>query len=256
MKSLLTFGGGTNSSAVVAGIIEKNLDRPDLILFADTGGEKPHTYEHIDFMQGFLHSHGFPEIVVVKRVLRSGLSPTLEEDVLRLKTLPSIAFGWKTCSQKFKIAPQDQYCNSFFKPQFKNGEKVIKIIGYDFAETRRWMKMRVEDDKYIYSAPLVEWGWDREECIASLKRVGIPPPGKSACFFCPSTKKQEIFELGRKYPNLLQRALAMEYNAKAGGKLKTVVGLGRSVAWEDIIKQPDLFDDRMVSCDACVDFEV
>lgn len=254
-KTLLTFGGGTNSSAIIAGIIEKELPRPDLILFADTGGEKPHTYDHIVWMQSFLKKHGFPEITIVKRILRNGNSPTLEEDVLRLKTLPSIAFGWKTCSQKFKIAPQDQYCNKFFKQYFKLGNKVTKIIGYDFAETRRWMKMKVEDDKYIYKAPLVEWEWDRTACVESLKRVGIPQPGKSACFFCPSTKKTEIVQLGKDYPDLLERALKMEQNAISGGKITTVYGLGRNRSWKSILESNDIDDSDRSVCSWCVDFE-
>jgi 3'-phosphoadenosine 5'-phosphosulfate sulfotransferase (PAPS reductase)/FAD synthetase len=48
ISSLLSvaFGGGTNSTAMLCGFRERGI-KPDLILFADTGGELPETYEHV-----------------------------------------------------------------------------------------------------------------------------------------------------------------------------------------------------------------
>lgn len=62
---------------------------------------------------------------------------------------------------------------------------------------------------------------------AAIERAGLPNPGKSACFFCPASKKHEIRELAKLYPELADRAIAMEDNAA----LDTVKGLGRSFAW-------------------------
>jgi len=46
----VSFGGGTNSTAMLIGLWERGI-RPDFITFEDTGGEKPHTYKHIEDMQ-------------------------------------------------------------------------------------------------------------------------------------------------------------------------------------------------------------
>jgi len=43
---VVAYGGETNSTAMLVYLYEKN-QRPDYITFADTGAEKPHTYEHI-----------------------------------------------------------------------------------------------------------------------------------------------------------------------------------------------------------------
>ena len=40
--SVVSFGGGVNSTALLIGLEERD-ERPDYILFADTGGEKPET---------------------------------------------------------------------------------------------------------------------------------------------------------------------------------------------------------------------
>jgi hypothetical protein len=55
-------------------------------------------------------------------------------------------------------------------------------------------------------------------------------PLKSACFYCPATKKQKILWLQEHHPDLLERALAIERRAQAC--LRSVKGLGRSFSWE------------------------
>lgn len=47
--NVVSFGGGTNSTAMIIGMYLHKIPI-DLILFADTGGEQPHTYE---FMETF-----------------------------------------------------------------------------------------------------------------------------------------------------------------------------------------------------------
>jgi len=95
---------------------------------------------------------------------------------------------------------------------------------------------------------LIEWDIDREYCIEIIKNAGLPLPGKSACFFCPSSKPSEVRELQRQYPELALRALEMESNAE----LTTIKGLGRSWAWRDLLATGDMFDDQKLTTEvAC-----
>ena len=226
----LSFGGGTNSTAMLIGLFERSL-RPDFITFADTGGERPHTYKHVDDMQVWLRSVGFPAIETVKKVDKNGDVLTLEQNCLNKEMLPSLAYGFKSCSQKYKIAPQDKHFNNLpaTKAEFKAGRKVIKLIGYDADEERR---ATIEGDKkYIYQYPLIEWGWTRADCVAAIARAGLPQPGKSSCFFCPASKVAEIKETAALYPDLMSRAIAME----RGAQLTQVKGLARRFPWADVI---------------------
>lgn len=235
---VVSYGAGTNSTAMLVGLHERG-ERPDVILFADTGGERPETYKHRDTINEWCASVGFPKIVTVKK---EGNLETLEENCLRLNMLPSIAYGFKSCSHKYKIQPQEKWANNDVHclAVWATGEKIVKLIGYDADENHR--AKIPEDKKYTYRYPLVEWGWGREECVETISRAGLPQPGKSACFFCPSSKPREILELKRTHPDLLQRALTMEANAQ----LTSVKGLGRSFAWADLIKfneaQLDMFN--------------
>jgi hypothetical protein len=76
-----------------------------------------------------------------------------------------------------------------------------------------------------------------------IQAAGLPVPMKSACFFCPASKRQEILWLREHHPELLQRALDIESNAEAN--LTSVKGLGRSFSWRQFLNQIDdlpLFD--------------
>ena len=52
-----------------------------------------------------------PPITVVEKMDRNGNRLTLETECLRSGTLPSIAYGFKRCSQKHKVGPQEKFCN-------------------------------------------------------------------------------------------------------------------------------------------------
>lgn len=215
MTSVISYGAGTNSTAMLVGLHERG-ERPDLILFADTGGERPETYVHRDTVSDWCERVGFPRIVTVSE------GKSLESDCLNRAALPGIAYGFKSCSDHYKIRPQKRWLkeNGVAAPWFWVGIDAGEVHRAKYAETRY---------------PLIEWDWGRDECVEAIERAGLPQPGKSACFFCPSSKPREILELKRTHPELLQRALAME----AAAELTSVKGLGRSFAWRDLVRYSD-----------------
>ena len=155
---VLCYGGGTNTTAMIVGLAARNIT-PDLILFADTGAERPHTYLHINIMQEFLRMIDFPKITIVKKVDKNGDVLTLEDNLLKQKALPSVAYGFKTCSQKYKTQPVDKFLNNHPDAiaAWKRGEKITKLIGFDADEAHR--TNNYDDAKYKVEFPLIEWGW-------------------------------------------------------------------------------------------------
>ena len=238
MKVVASYGGGTNSTAMLIGCVERGI-QVDHVLFADTGGEKPHTYEHNARFSRWLEAHAMPSITVVRKE-----NLTLEQDCLNRNALPSIAYGFKSCSDHFKLRPQRKYLEAIGIINH------TKLIGFDMDEPQR--ARPILGNRY----PLIEWGWGRAECVEAIEKAGIPLPGKSACFFCPSSKKAEIKVLRRMYPDLAARAVAMEKNAE----LTEVKGLGRSFAWGDLYeaedRQSDLFGESSIEIECgCYDGE-
>jgi len=234
----VAYGGGTNSTAMLIGMYQHQIP-VDLILFANTGGEHPHTYAYLPIMNDWLRKHEMPEIIEVQYVDHNGNRLTLEQECLRSGTLPALAYGYKKCSLKHKIGPQEKFCNNYppCREVWTRGEKVVKFIGYDMDEQRRRENAAehdVQDTKYRKEYPLMDWGWTREDCIAVIQQEGLPLPGKSSCFFCPSMKKREIRTLYHKHRDLYERAIAIEDNARSN--LTSVKGLGRNWAWRDFVE--------------------
>lgn len=136
--NIVSFGGGTNSAALLIGLYKHKIPI-DLITFADTGAEHPHTYQFIEIINQWLAEHGMPQITVVQYVDRYGNRLSLETECLRSHTLPSIAYGHKRCSQKHKIAPQEKFCNHYApcREVWQRGEKVNRYRVLSLDETCR-----------------------------------------------------------------------------------------------------------------------
>jgi hypothetical protein len=245
---IVSYGGGVNSTALLIGLVERH-ESVDAITFADTGGEKPETYEFVKTFSAWLVSRNMPPIVTVQN---DGKYKTLENNCLQQAMLPSIAYGRRACSDKYKQRPQHKWARQ--QPIFRNWWEattrgVIKMIGYGADESHR---ANVRGDRfYDYEYPLIGWGWNRAVCTEAIRRHGLPQPVKSACFFCPSSTKSEVIQLGRLHPELFDRAVKMEQTAKPN--LSTVKGLGRRWSWEKLMahdrSQMEMFPEpEPISC--------
>lgn len=278
----LCFGAGVDSTAMIVALRIAGI-RPDVITFADTGGEKPETLVHIGLMNEILRSWNWPTIdVCQKATLASTSYQDLYGNCLANETLPSIAFGMKSCSIKWKQVPQDQFLKGakhgpnrrephpVWLRAKQSKVRIAKLIGYDcgVADLRRSKRLQSSDADFDYVYPLQLIGWTRSDCIDAITSVlgADMVPIKSACFFCSASKLWELFWLAAFHPELLERALVLERVALTGrhsrftevefgatwedlvrsGKrfpsTTTTVGLGRSFAWNQWAWMNDVVD--------------
>ena len=151
--------------------------------------------------------------------------------------LPSLAYGSKACSQKWKVEPQNAFLRRW-RPAISAWVRAASAwkhaIGYDAGPKDMRRGGDCADtalERFTY--PLREWGWCRERCKAEIAsddllsaiagRHGIPAvPTKSACICCPSTQPHEVDEMAAREPAGLAAALAVE--AAALPTLKTLDG--------------------------------
>lgn len=256
---VVAYGIGVDSTALLVAMQQRGI-RPDLILFSDPGGEKPETYAYIPVINRWLEKVGFPLLTTVRYAPTRAPYDTLETKCLANETLPSLAFGKHSCSIVFKAEPQNKYVAAW-RPAIEAwdaGLKVTKAIGYDNGEqdcrrrakADRAVAKKAENGdrdakRYDYWYALQDWGIDRVECLRLIASAGLPLPMKSACWFCPASKKSEIVWLRDTHPVLFQRALAMEDKARDGRHgLDTVKGLGRNFSWHDLelVKAEEVVD--------------
>lgn len=279
----LCFGSGVDSTAMIVALRAAGL-RPDIITFADTGGEKPETLRHVDAMNRVLATWDWPLIDVCKKVPMASTGYTdLYGNCFKNETLPSLAFGLKSCSIKWKQDPQDQFIKGAKRgPNARaphpiwleaqdSGRRIVKLIGYDCgkADLRRSKNLKPSDDDFDYVYPLQIVRWARRDCVRAIaKMLGEElVPIKSACFFCPASKQWELYWLAANHPELLEQALVLERNALTGRHSRfdevefgatweelvrnadsfpssnTTVGLGRSFAWNQWARVNEVVDE-------------
>jgi len=212
----LSYGMGVDSTAVLVGWHKLGI-RPDWIGHAQVGNEHPETYAYRPIIDAWLARVGFPAIVDVRYVVKRpkhGHYATLEENCLVNETLPSLAFGYKKCSLKWKGEPLDAAVEDHFADVIAAGGKVRRAIGYDAGPCDAKRGGVETPGPWIWEYPLRAWGWDRSRCETEIAAAGLPVPPKSACFFCPSTKPDELLQLARRHPDLARRAVELEDHAR------------------------------------------
>jgi hypothetical protein len=228
---VLAYGLGVDSTAVIVGCVQQGLPI-DAILFADVGGEKDETYAFLPIINAYLEKHGYPTVAVVRYQAQNFKHyppyATLEENCLTNGTLPSEAFGFGSCSQKWKATPQKKWLEAWAPAiaTWARGEKVIRLIGFDAScadQKRTYAAESIPDARFEYRYPLQAWGWDRATCKAMIAAAGLPVPPKSSCFFCPNMSKDEVRALPA---DRLQRIVLMEARAKP--RLTKIDGLWRT----------------------------
>jgi hypothetical protein len=258
MPVVLTYGGGTNSSAILVELIKRGYPAPDLIVFADTGAEMPHTYEHIKIMSAYAVKHGYPAITIIRSHQKSKAGGLYAMSV-RNRKLPAVAYSDKSCSKQFKIEPVDL----FVAMSLGHGIEYLCIVGFDFGETHRALAGQAKNDILHKKNwfPLIEWEMYREDCIKSLEDERLPLAGKSSCFMCPNMRPHEIKKLAAEYPDLIAKAVRLEElveerNREEGMTNAPVRGLGRTWRWKDLIATDDMFGfvdvDKPMPC-GCYD---
>jgi hypothetical protein len=209
-KLVVSYGMGVDSTAMLVGLHKWDI-RPDRILFADTGGERPETYDYRPVINDWLVDVGFPEVTVIRYIPKRAPYVDLEGNCLQNITMPGLAFGRKSCSIKWKGEPLDRYVRKLYPDQ-----QVIRAIGYDAGpkDMRRGRNVKNTPENHWWY-PLRVWGWDREECKRQIAAAGLPVPEKSCCFFCPAMKPAELSQLAVASPDLARRAVAIEDGAQS-----------------------------------------
>lgn len=233
---VVSYGGGVDSVALLVHLHQLDA-RPYAIVMADPGDEKLGTLAYLrDWTQPLLRRWGWPEVEVISRKAEGALRPplpvsrgprrleSLREECLRINALPSVAYGHKKCSQKYKGEPQRWWAQrqEWARSEWASGRKLVKAIGYDFDEPQRvtraiaaWTKPAAawESKRFSQWFPLIEARLTRAGCENLIREAGLPLPPKSSCKFCPNNTLAEWEELRRDDPQGFADALAMSRNA-------------------------------------------
>lgn len=241
---ILSFGAGTQSTAMLILCGEGKLPKPELVLFADTGSETLATYAHVEtWAKPFCESHGIPfELVQSDK-------GKLHEFYLKQQNIPMI--GIAKCTVDFKVRPIRRRLREIVGKQ--NGKVLVECsLGITTDEETRRQAGDVKWVKNVFPF-LDDLKMSREDCISLLTDRGVDV-GKSGCWLCPYQKKRSWLKLKIERPELFDFAASMEEAveerlAKTGRRLH-VGFMGEKVRLRSLQQIPDLwsFEERESEC--------
>lgn len=205
--TILSMGAGINSVACL--IRYAHLYK--YVIFADTGEEKPATYEYIErFLKPFCKARGITWITV-----KSSYGMPLTEYFTKHKLMPNQ--NMRACTKDFKIRP---IMRAVKKLGATNETPFYEHIG--IARDEAWRKKMSKHDKpyLIKQWPLIDDKLTRDDCCRIIRDHGWPLPVKSGCTGCFYAKRAQFVQLYREQPEIFMRWLKMEESARNFPKYK------------------------------------
>lgn len=198
LKQVWSCGGGRQSCAIAALIVNGRIPKPDISVIADTGRERFSTFP-------YLHKYVIPallsigvELHIVKTeewcltqtrfVDGSGdlmLPAYVREDGIERKNKPDCSGAWK----------RDTISRWLSNVHGITRSKYVKWIGFSNSPREMVRAIKMQKSKKEGSGksrfPLIELGLSTEDCLEIVKSMGWPEPKVSACWMCPNLKDSE-----------------------------------------------------------------
>ncbi|MCU5039329.1 phosphoadenosine phosphosulfate reductase [Bacillus cereus] len=209
------------------------------VIFSDVGHEHPTTYEYIEYLQKELGEitiikPDFTEQIIRKRETvqtkwrNEGVSEQIIEEALTVLKPTGIPFLdlclWKGrfpstmarfCTQELKVIPVYE---QIYIPLLEEGKHVVSWQGIRAQESRKRAQMPEREDTpegYEVYRPLIHW--DVYDVFKMHDKHGIKPNplytqgmGRVGCMPCINSRKDELYEIARRFPEEIERVAEWE----------------------------------------------
>jgi hypothetical protein len=241
MKKVLSYGGGLDSFAMLVDALQRN-EKPDICCFADVGdpqrldpAEWPSTYRHLEeVVKPLCAANGIEFVWLTTDQLPIRGSRSLFGYFDAKHIIPSSAS--RLCTVAAKVERFAAWLDGRFP-----GEEVEVWVGFEKGEENRAARdphgpkaegakrqrkgtspKAIRRNRY----PLIEQGLCRCRCERLVRAAGYPVPRKSACVFCPFSRKGDFKTLQRDLPETFSEVARLESSCKLtkSGLQLTIMG--------------------------------
>ncbi|GEO26255.1 hypothetical protein AAC03nite_20400 [Alicyclobacillus acidoterrestris] len=239
-KQVISVSGGKDSTAMWLLALEQGVEGE--VVFADTGHEHPITYGYLDYLESKLgpirrvkanftnriahkrhvvqtkwRNDGIPEEVIERalEVLHPTGNPFLDMCLWKGRFPSTMA---RFCTQHLKIEPIEE---QVFAPMIDAGDEVESWQAVRKQESAARAKLAEREETigiiYVYEVyrPILEWTVD--QVFEMHRRHGIMPNplyeqgmGRVGCMPCINAKKNELYEIARRFPEEIKRVAEWE----------------------------------------------
>ncbi|MFD0673950.1 hypothetical protein [Cohnella sp. GCM10027633] len=251
--NVLSHGAGVQTSCMVYMVLEGEIPRPDLIVFADPQWELDDTYKYLNKLMEDVKQSGIPMMVET--------AGDIYEDTIRSaqtgERAPSMPFYTdadgeegivgRQCTNDYKIEVVRKAARTFLglKPRQRYTHKLVMWKGITTDEIERITDSKVKSEEYHY--PLFDLGMNRLDCMNWLERKGYGVPPKSSCVGCPFHSRQTWVDIAKNHPVEFQKAVKLDRMIRHHKKFKSQLFLHKDrMDLEEAVRrsslQGDLFD--------------
>lgn len=199
LKTVLSLGAGVQSSTVLRMAIKGEIERPDFIIFADTGWEPVEVYENLETLKKEMTAAGMElHVVTAGNIKEDSLKATVRGVVAngeRHANLPFVTVQEngqigrirRQCTREYKVDPITKKIKELCEVGRKTKTNRVPLVehwfGISIDEIRRCTLSRFWWAINYY--PLVEAKMSRDDCAQWNIRNGFERPPRSACIGCP-----------------------------------------------------------------------
>ena len=241
MNQIWSYGGGTQSAAIAALIVQGKLPKPDVALISDTGREVQTTWDYLsqviqpklDFKIHVV-PHSFDGTGYNSVDLWNGKGTLLIPAYISQEGGSKEGMLRGFCSGEWKRDPVRRYC----REQGVDGGQLW--IGFSTDEMERCRTFS-KKDKWQHTYPLVDLRMNRGDCIALVERMGWPTPPRSACWMCPYRSDEEWRDLKENSSTDFDKAIQFEKDMQEKDKHTWLHKECKPIDEIDLDKEPDLF---------------
>jgi hypothetical protein len=205
LVKILSLGAGVQSSTILRMAIKGEIERPDHVIFADTGWEPRAVYEHLGILELEMAAADIPfhHVSCGRNIKEEGLRATAG-DSKRYANLPFYVID----RRNGKRGMLKRQCTSDFKidPIVKKIYEIAKIPRKSLTNpnpqplVEQWLGISVDEMRRVKMSrhwwavnyyPLIELGMTRSDCMDWNMRNGFATPPRSACIGCPFRSNAE-----------------------------------------------------------------
>ncbi len=198
---VLSYGGGTQTVAMVCLVLDGLLPRPDRILCADTGREGTGTWEYLNqYVQPMVGLAGMTVEISSHELATVDLYS--HKGTLLLPVYTATGKFRTYCSNEWKAAVNERYLRS------KGIKSAESWIGFSIDESDR--AKGHGDSPWFRRYPLCELMLSKADCEKIILSHGIPLPPKSACWCCPHRHNEEWRYLRDNQPDDFEKACVLD----------------------------------------------
>ncbi len=234
MKRVVSVSGGKDSTATLLLAIERHPRDEIVSVFADTGNEHPETYNYIDYLESELGisiqriKRDFSEWIARRRIYIRDKWP--EKGVPQDVVERALEYMYPTgnpfldlCLIKARFpSPKVRFCTQYLKTEPLT-EHHLKLVS-EYGKIESWQGIRADESAARSKLPEREHldenievyrpilTWTAEEVFAYIKEKGLKPNplylqgmARVGCMPCINSRKSEIREIARRFPEQIKR---------------------------------------------------